>query len=343
MNVADPAEPEAGEASPGSVAVPIALPHNPDNPDEHDCGEVHYSPRGAAAAVRNEPRLRQQRPPSFPTLEESPGLTFKVVDLGNACWRDRHFTSDIQTRQYRCPEVILNSDYDTSADMWSVSCVLFEAATGDMLFSPKAGQTWSRDEDHLALIMELVGKLPRKLALAGKYSKQFFTQKGDLRNIRDLRFWPLRDVLLQKYEVDEAAAAPFADFMLPMLDLDPARRATAAEMLQHEWLKEDPQLVDRLTRESLHTPPAPPASRPAAATAAATKAAPPSPASAGPEAVAVKAAAKAVAEAAVAAFDADEAAAPTLTKTRSAVPSASGLVELKVDTPYGRIVAFYFY
>ena len=30
---------------------------------------------------------------------------FKVVDLGNACWTDRHFSDDIQTRQYRSPEV----------------------------------------------------------------------------------------------------------------------------------------------------------------------------------------------------------------------------------------------
>ena len=30
----------------------------------------------------------------------------KIVDFGNACWVDKHFTDDIQTRQYRSPEVI---------------------------------------------------------------------------------------------------------------------------------------------------------------------------------------------------------------------------------------------
>ena len=28
-----------------------------------------------------------------------------VVDLGNACWTYKHFSEDIQTRQYRAPEV----------------------------------------------------------------------------------------------------------------------------------------------------------------------------------------------------------------------------------------------
>ena len=29
----------------------------------------------------------------------------KIVDFGNACWTHKHFTDDIQTRQYRSPEV----------------------------------------------------------------------------------------------------------------------------------------------------------------------------------------------------------------------------------------------
>ena len=47
----------------------------------------------------------------------------KLVDFGNACWTYKQFTSDIQTRQYRSPEVILGSKYSTSADMWSFACI----------------------------------------------------------------------------------------------------------------------------------------------------------------------------------------------------------------------------
>lgn len=32
--------------------------------------------------------------------------------------------------------------------------------------------------DHIALIIELLGKVPRKLIMNGKYSKEFFTKKG---------------------------------------------------------------------------------------------------------------------------------------------------------------------
>ena len=32
-------------------------------------------------------------------------MDVRIVDLGNACWIHKHFSDDIQTRQYRCPEV----------------------------------------------------------------------------------------------------------------------------------------------------------------------------------------------------------------------------------------------
>lgn len=51
-------------------------------------------------------------------------ITVKIADLGNACWTDHHFTEDIQTRQYRCPEVILGAPWSTSADIWSVACLV---------------------------------------------------------------------------------------------------------------------------------------------------------------------------------------------------------------------------
>lgn len=42
----------------------------------------------------------------------------------SATWTEHHFTDDIQTRQYRCPEVILGAKWGTSADVWSVACVV---------------------------------------------------------------------------------------------------------------------------------------------------------------------------------------------------------------------------
>uniref|UniRef100_A0A8D1X0X8 non-specific serine/threonine protein kinase n=2 Tax=Sus scrofa TaxID=9823 RepID=A0A8D1X0X8_PIG len=127
-------------------------------------------------------------------------LQVKIADLGNACW------------------------------------VAFELATGDYLFEPHSGEEYTRDEDHIALIIELLGKVPRKLIVAGKYSKEFFTKKGDLKHITKLKPWGLFEVLVEKYEWSQEEAAGFTDFLLPMLELIPEKRATAADCLRHPWL-----------------------------------------------------------------------------------------------------------
>ena len=88
-----------------------------------------------------------------------------MVDMGNACYIDEHFSDIIQTRQYRSPEVIIRADYDTSADMWSLACTVFELVTGDYLFEPKKGKSYTKNEDHLALITELLGECKNKKLL----------------------------------------------------------------------------------------------------------------------------------------------------------------------------------
>ncbi|KAE8697031.1 Argonaute protein group [Hibiscus syriacus] len=174
-------------------------------------------------------------------------LKCKLVDFGNACWTYKQFTNDIQTRQYRCPEIILGSKYLTSADLWSFACICFELATGDVLFDPHSGEDYDRDEDHLALMMELLGVMPRKIALSGRYCRDFFNRHGDLRHIRRLRFWPLNKVLMEKYDFSEQDATDMADFLVPILDFAPENRPTAAECLNHPWISAGPRLLEPST------------------------------------------------------------------------------------------------
>lgn len=68
--------------------------------------------------------------PSDASLFSREGAEYKIVDLGNGCWTNRHFSCDIQTRQYRSPEVLIGAGYDVSADVWSLACLVFELVTG---------------------------------------------------------------------------------------------------------------------------------------------------------------------------------------------------------------------
>jgi len=184
------------------------------------------------------PRKERNYPPGLGALfQTGPNIGAKVVDLGNACYTYKHFTEDIQTRQYRAPEVIIGAKYDTSADMWSLACMVFELVTGDLLFDPHEGDGYDRDEDHLAQMQELLGRMPKVIALGGKFSLELFNRKGELRNIRKLKFWDLTSVLVDKYRMHADEARALTDFLIPMLEFDTSKRATAAKMLTHEWLQ----------------------------------------------------------------------------------------------------------
>jgi len=116
--------------------------------------------------------------------------------------------------------------------------MFFELITGDFLFDPRTGQDWSRDEDHLALMMELLGDYPSKeYALSGRYSRDFFNNSGKLKHIKSLKFWSLRDVLTEKYNLSAEDSQEITSFLMPMLAWEPCKRQPAAEALKHSWVQ----------------------------------------------------------------------------------------------------------
>ncbi|KAL5120684.1 serine/threonine protein kinase, CMGC [Pleosporales sp. CAS-2024a] len=165
-------------------------------------------------------------------------ISVKIADLGNACWVGHHFTNDIQTRQYRSPEVILGSKWGASTDVWSMAAMTFELITGDYLFDPQSGTKYGKDDDHIAQIIELLGTFPKQLCMSGKWSQEIFNRKGELRNIHRLRHWALPDVLHEKYHFSSEESKKIGTFLLPMLELMPADRANAGGMAGHEFLKD---------------------------------------------------------------------------------------------------------
>ncbi|KIJ45618.1 hypothetical protein M422DRAFT_166378 [Sphaerobolus stellatus SS14] len=166
------------------------------------------------------------------------GFNVQISDLGNATPADKHFTEDIQTRQYRAPEAIIRrSDWGTAVDIWSVACMIFELATGDHLFDPRSKRgSWEKDDDHMAQIIEVCGDFDIELKMGGKFSRDIFNSRGQLRNIDKIKPISLTQLLTETYNYPPREAKHFATFLEPMLRVDPSMRSTAAEMLLHEWL-----------------------------------------------------------------------------------------------------------
>lgn len=243
--------------SPAVVTAPSSVPTSEASsqtrdemasPDDLEAHLSELSLAGSTTVTANSPvTAPPSRSPSQDSSYDRHGLllrtaldenliSVKIADLGNACWVNRHFTNDIQTRQYRSPEVLLGSNWGASADVWSMACMVFELLTGDYLFHPTCGTHYSKDDDHLAQIMELLGgRMSSQVLSSGRYSADFFNRRGELTHIQKLRPRPLYDVL-REYRYSAADSEMLASFLLPMLEQNPRKRADAGGMANHVWL-----------------------------------------------------------------------------------------------------------
>lgn len=77
--------------------------------------------------------------------------------------------------------MLLGFEYNYTADIWSTACLTFELLTGDYLFDPRGSDEYSRDEDHLAHIVELLGNIPPHIIFQGKYGHKYFNSYGMFR------------------------------------------------------------------------------------------------------------------------------------------------------------------
>jgi serine/threonine protein kinase len=125
--------------------------------------------------------------------------------------------------------------------------MVFELITGDYLFDPKKGRTFKKNDDHLALITELIGEMNPVESQQMKETcdawEDFYEPcnksktRFKLRRIKSLKEWRLRRVLVEKYMMKETEAYYLEKFLYRMLKWCPKDRAQARDLLNDPWLK----------------------------------------------------------------------------------------------------------
>uniref|UniRef100_A0A8C4X670 dual-specificity kinase n=1 Tax=Erpetoichthys calabaricus TaxID=27687 RepID=A0A8C4X670_ERPCA len=83
----------------------------------------------------------------------------KIADFGNSVYHNEDHSSEIQTRHYRAPEVVLGLKWDQSCDVWSLGCILLEYYLGYVVFMTHDSK------EHLAMMERILGPIPLSIFL----------------------------------------------------------------------------------------------------------------------------------------------------------------------------------
>ncbi|KAI6210900.1 PRP4 pre-mRNA-processing factor 4-like protein [Aphelenchoides besseyi] len=178
-------------------------------------------------------------------------LTLKLCDFGSAIHvGEAEPAPYLISRYYRAPEIMLGLPYDYAVDLWSVAVTLYELYTGRIMFRGHS------NNQMLKFIMDLRGKPPNKIIRRSTFKDQHFDQNCNflyheidkvtnrdkitvLPNIKASR--DLIVDLVGDQELDREGyrrVTLFRDFLEPMLNIDPTKRATCGDSLKHQFISE---------------------------------------------------------------------------------------------------------
>lgn len=152
-------------------------------------------------------------------------IRIQLSDFGNSVFEE-DLTHNIQSRNYRAPEVLLKCKINERCDVWSVGCTIYELLTGDMLFEPHHLTGSNRNREHLHEIQQKIGQIPQNIITQSTKMDRFFKNDKTLKGSYTTHH--------EKYG-EKIKNKKIVDLMDKMFCFDPLKRISVEECLKHEW------------------------------------------------------------------------------------------------------------
>jgi serine/threonine-protein kinase SRPK3 len=167
-------------------------------------------------------------------------IEIAISDFGTIIDKDYiEIGETIQTRYYRAPEILLGCKYNQKIDIWSFGTMLYELVTDRILFRPQSGDDYDTDQDHMNMIVNLCGDMPKKMLDNSVNRKHFYNMKKNNKDIKyTLKYYEQKNTnlgkLLKKYRSDAYDSDEMKiiqSLITTTLILDPRKRPSTKTLL----------------------------------------------------------------------------------------------------------------
>ena len=165
------------------------------------------------------------------------GIHVKIIDMGSAEPIGKMESDEILTRCYRPPENIMNPFYNEKSDIWVIGCMLYELFNGRSLFDLRDYNldAIEKDRKHISQMYDVLGKMPRDIALDCEFSEDIFDAKGRIIKNKGIEQRDIKKELCERFELEESEKEVIHDLIFTILNYDYKTRPTCREILNHKW------------------------------------------------------------------------------------------------------------
>lgn len=162
-------------------------------------------------------------------LFDQESSTLKISDFG-FCRKltfDKKPYTDVGTVCYKPPEILLgNLCYGSSFDVWSVGVIIIELLIGDIPFKGREISVFRDICKYLGPIDDTTMKGCNSLKNYKYFKGNISTERADL-----------KEFLLRNRKIKEMDFEGFYDFVMRFLVLDPTKRISIKDALNHQWIR----------------------------------------------------------------------------------------------------------
>ncbi|KAM5436234.1 hypothetical protein McanMca71_000014 [Microsporum canis] len=158
-----------------------------------------------------------------------------LSDLGEARIGNQRHRGDIMPGIYRAPEVILDIEWDSKVDIWSIGTMIWDLAESQHLFFAKKYRVLD-DEQHLAEMVSLMGPPPLEFLRRSKKSHEFWDSQGNWKGTVPI---PEQSLGMRELRFSDEDRELFLSFIQRVLRWLPEERPTAEELAYDDFLMQE--------------------------------------------------------------------------------------------------------